>query len=354
MKRILVILSAAMLTVAFIAGGAESARAGEMRPLRIAIMPHSHGLPVYIAQQEGLFKEAGLDAKVLIFNSGPPMNEALGANEWDVGIIGPVPALAGGIVYNTNLIAFAQDDTMAVNYWARPGSPIASITGKVPGSPGIMGDAETWRGKTLLCPLATNAHLMLVATLNKLGLTEADVSIIPMEVPQAFAAFKSGHGDVVTLWDPQSTSAKNEGWVMVSSGPASGEEAYLVVVASENAMKKQRGELLDFLRVFYKVTEKYKDDKKAYFDYLKKFQTENGLDVTDFMVQKVVNERPMPTLADQKRLWVGEAGKRRVDHIMDTVMNYFIGQGSFEPEDKKYLDDRGFIDDSFIKQLLAQ
>lgn len=334
------------------ASGGEEAT-GELRPLRIACMPHNHGLPVYIAQQEGLFEEAGIDAEVQIYNSGPPMNEALGAGEWDVGIIGPVPAIAGGVAYDTNLIAFAADDTMAVNYWVRPDSEIASINGQVADSPDILGDADSWRGKTILCPLATGAHFMLVATLNKLGLTEDDVDIIPMDVPQAFTAFKSGQGDIVALWDPQSTAAKDEGWVMVSSGPASGQEMYIVIVASEDAMQNQQAELKDFLKVFYGVTETYKDDKESYFNYLKEFQTENGLDVTDEMVQKVVDERPLPTLEDQKELWAGEPGSRKADIIMNNIMDYFIGQGSYEPEDKEYLDGRGFMDGEIINQLIA-
>lgn len=43
---------------------------------------------------------------------------------------------------------------------------------------------------------------MLIATLSAMGLTQNDVSIVHMDVPSAYTAFKAGQGDIVALWDP--------------------------------------------------------------------------------------------------------------------------------------------------------
>lgn len=339
----------AFLMLALTAWGGDA-----LRPLNVSLQPHNHGLPNFIMEKEGLLEKAGLDVNFLVFASGPPQNEALGAGEWDVGAMGGPPGIAGAIAYDTHIIGLAADDTPACDYWVRPDSPIAKITGKVEGAPDILGDAASWRGKTILCPTATSAHFMLIATLHRLGLTEDDVNIIHMDVPQAFTAFKAGHGDIVSLWDPQSVFAKDEGWVRVSSGPASGERMFCVIVASENAVKKRPNEILDWLRLYYEVCAKYKALPDETEEYLLQFQKENGMQVDRRTARVIVEERTMPTLEDQERMFAGEIGKREVDVIMNNVLDYFIAQGRYEPKDKERLLARNYIDDTFIKKLIAE
>lgn len=348
MKRCIAVAICA-LVVALTANSGEA-----LRKLNVSLQPHNHGLPNYIGEKEGRFIKAGLDVNFLVFASGPPQNEALGAGEWDVGAMGGPPGIAGAIAYDTHIIGLAADDTPACDYWVRPNSPIAKITGKVSDSPDILGDAASWRGKTILCPTATSAHFMLMATLHKLGLSEMDVNIIHMDVPQAFTAFKAGHGDIVSLWDPQSVFAKDEGWVRVSSGPASGERMFCVIVASEEAVKKRPTEILDWLRIYYEICGEYKNKPDETEKYLMEFQKENGMQVDQRTARVIVEERTMPTLEDQAKMFAGEYGKREVDVIMNNVLDYFITQGRYEPSDKERLVKRHYIDDSFIKKLLAE
>lgn len=342
-------LALSVLMLALTASGGEA-----LRHLNVSLQPHNHGLPNYIMEKEGLLKEAGLDVDFLVFASGPPQNEALGAGEWDVGAMGGPPGIAGAIAYDTHIIGLAADDTPACDYWVRPDSSIAKIRDQVPGSPDILGDADSWRGKTILCPTATSAHFMLIATLNKLGLTENDVNIIHMDVPQAFTAFKAGHGDIVSLWDPQSVFAKDEGWIRVSSGPASGERMFCVIVASADGVQEKRQEILDWLRLYYEVCEKYKNLPDETEEYLLEFQKENGMQVDRRSARVIVEERTMPTLADQERMFAGPAGQREVDKIMNNVLDYFIAQGRYDQKDKDRLVARGYIDGSFIEQLVAE
>ena len=123
----------------------------------------------------------GLDINVLWFTSGNTQNEALGANEWDAGACGTPPAIAAGVAYDAKIIGLNVDDTISCDYWVRPDSDIAQITGEIEGHPDIMGNADTWKGKTILCPTQTSAHYMLICTLSTMGLTQNDVNIVPMD-----------------------------------------------------------------------------------------------------------------------------------------------------------------------------
>lgn len=317
----------------------------------ISHQPQNHGLPSYIAEQEGYFEKNGLDAEILYFTAGTAQSEALGANEWDVGVMGVPPAASSGLAYDAKIIGLAADDTMACNYWVRPDSEIAGISGQVDGHPEILGDADSWRGKTILCPTGTSAHYLLIATLNLLGLTEDDVEIVHMDVPSAFAAFKAGQGDICALWDPQSKQAAKEGWVMTSAGQWTGTQVYNVIVASKKAIEEKPEAVLTWLRTYYEVCEDYKDDKEGQAKYLLELQLDNGLDVDE---EIVTAERPMPTLADQAELWAGEPGERPVDKIVYDMFDYFVASGQYEPSDREYLESINFVDDTFIKQLLSE
>ena len=145
----------ANVNVASTTGG--TAATGDLS-VTISHQPYSHALPTYIGLQEGDFEKNGLDINVLWFTSGNTQNEALGANEWDAGACGTPPAIAAGVAYDAKIIGLNVDDTISCDYWVRPDSDIAQITGEIEGHPDIMGNADTWKGKTILCPTQTSAH----------------------------------------------------------------------------------------------------------------------------------------------------------------------------------------------------
>ena len=65
-----------------------SAPAGELPTLRVAVMPLVTSLPVKYVMENKLDEERGFKIEPLTFSTGAPMNEALGADLWDVSTIG--------------------------------------------------------------------------------------------------------------------------------------------------------------------------------------------------------------------------------------------------------------------------
>lgn len=154
---------ATILTTVMTVGAATVVSADDLS-ITLSHQPYSHALPSYIGEEEGIFEENGLNTEILWFSSGNTQNEALGANEWDAGACGTPPAIAAGIAYNAKIVGFSVDDTVSVDYWVRADSDIAAISGEVEGYPDILGNADTWKGKTILCPTQTSAHYMLIAS----------------------------------------------------------------------------------------------------------------------------------------------------------------------------------------------
>ncbi len=356
---LLVVVMILAMVIAGCGGDSKSGAATEPKKdgvvkINASHQPYSHGLPSYVAQKEGWFKSAGLDVNILFFTSGPAQNEALGANQWEVGAMGSPPAILGGIGYNSKIIAFAVDDTVSVDFWVRPDSPIAKVKGQVPGKPDIYGTAELWKGKTILCPTATSAHFMLIATLNSLGLTVNDVKIVHMEVPQAFAAFKAGQADIVALWAPINDNAPKEGWVKASSGIATGEKMPTVVVASDKAIKERPEAVKKWLQEYFKACDKLRADEATQAKFLLQMQNENGIKNNEAGALKFVKDRPLPTLEYEAKIFAGEPGKREADIVMGKIIDFFVQQGTIKAADKEKLIKNGFIDGQFIQALTTK
>lgn len=313
--------------------------------------PYSHGLPSYVAEQTGLFENMSLSTELLMFTSGPAQNEALGADEWDVGTMGAPPSVFSCAAYDAKIIGFSVDDTISCDFWARPGSDISTVTGEVEGHPDIMGNAELWKGKTILCQTATSAHFMLISTLKTMGLTDEDVNIVPMDVSQAFTAFKAGQGDLVALWAPQSYMAEQEGWTKVSSGPATGESIPTVIIASEKAIQEKPELVKKWLEGYFESCDKLREDEDTQVKYLRKMQQENGIKTTEEWAKRFVQERPLPSLEENRKLFDDSSGTSQAEEVMMKIVDFFVNQGQITEESRDYLKKNGFLDKEFLELL---
>lgn len=345
-KRILSSILAALLLVA---SGCSSG--GGKDSLVIGNQPYTQGVPIYIAEEEGLYE--GLDTESLVFVSGNTQNEALGADEWEVGVTGLPPAIFGGVSYGLKIIGFSVDDTVSPQFYVRPDSDILTVSGAVEGCPDIYGNADTWRGKQIICPTATSSHLMLVVVLEKLGLTEQDVEIIHMDPSQAMTAFKAGEGDVLACWPPISFNVE-EDWVLAASGIATGEQIPIVVVATERALTEKRDLVKSWLKQYYEHCETLGSDTDRLAETLLTMELDNGLTIDAEGAKKIVEDRPLPTLEQQIELFSGEAGATQADAIVMQFVDIFVAQGRISQEDRDALVENGFIDNSLLMEIAAE
>ncbi len=316
--------------------------------LIIGNQPYTQGIPIYLAEEEGLYEEISTES--LMFVSGNTQNEALGADEWQVGVTGLPPAIFGGVSYNLKIIGFSVDDTVSPRFFVRPDSDILTVQNAVEGSPDIYGNADTWRGKKILCTTATSAHLMLVVTLEKLGLTEDDVEIVHMDPSQALTAFKAGEGDVLACWPPIAYSVDPE-WVMAASGTATGEQIPIVIVASEKALEENRELVKEWLKQYYEISEELSLDTQKLAETLEIMEIDNGLTIDIEGATKIVEERPLPTLIEQIELFSGEQGQTKADEVVMQFVDIFVEQGRISEDDKQRLLSEGFIDNSLLVEI---
>jgi len=174
----------------------------------IRIGYQKNGVLVIARQQSTLekhFRPQGIDVKWIEFSSGPPMMEAMNVGSVDYGAVGDSPPV------------FAQAAGAAIVYAA--GQPITNGQGiLVPRDSAIHAIADL-KGKRVGFTKGSSAHNIVVQTLEKAGLTYADIAPVYLTPPDAGPAFSNGSIDAWAIWDPYFAigETKQNGRILVNA-----------------------------------------------------------------------------------------------------------------------------------------
>lgn len=164
---------------------AEAGGDGALTELSIAAVSTSclQFFPLYVAQNEGLFEENGLDVQVERMNGSAAVLQAMLAGQTDIGTPGPVPTILTQ--------AEGEDIRYIANLW--PGGAFVLVT---PDETGIA-DASELAGKTIGVATADGSEVSFAHTImGAEGLEESDYEVLTVgEGGQAVAAFERGDID---------------------------------------------------------------------------------------------------------------------------------------------------------------
>jgi sulfonate transport system substrate-binding protein len=195
------------LGTAAVAALSTRARA-EANVKEIRIGYQKNGVLVIARQQSTLekhFAPQGIEVKWVEFSSGPPMMEAMNVGSIDYGAVGDSPPV------------FAQAAGAAIVYAA--GQPVTNGQGiLVPPNSAIRSIADL-KGKRVGFTKGSSAHNIVVQTLEKVGLTYADITPVYLTPPDAGPAFANGSIDAWSIWDPYFAigETKQNGRVLVDA-----------------------------------------------------------------------------------------------------------------------------------------
>ena len=157
------------------------------------------------ASLENHFRPQGIEVKWVEFSSGPPMMEAMNVGSIDYGAVGDSPPV------------FAQAAGAAIVYAA--GQPITNGQGiLVPQNSAIKTIADL-KGKRIGFTKGSSAHNITVQTLERAGLTYADITPVYLTPPDAGPAFANGSIDAWAIWDPYFAigETKQNGRILVNA-----------------------------------------------------------------------------------------------------------------------------------------
>ena len=174
------------------AAASLSVEARAQAPLKeIRIGYQKTGVLVIARQQtvlERQFAGRQIGIKWIEFTSGPPLLEAMSTGSVDLGSVGDTPPI------------FAQAANANIVYVA--GSRITNGQGiLVPANSGIRSIADL-KGKRIGFTKGSSAHNVVIATLEKAGLTYDDITPVYLTPPDAGPAFANGSIEAWAVWDP--------------------------------------------------------------------------------------------------------------------------------------------------------
>ena len=162
------------------------------------------------------FKPQGIAIKWIEFTSGPPMLEAMNAGSVDFGAVGDSPPV------------FAQSAGAAIVYAA--GAPITNGQGiLVPKDSPIRTIADL-KGKRVGFTKGSSAHNIVVQTLEKAGLTYADIAPVYLSPPDAGPAFANGSIEAWAIWDPYFAigESKQNGRILINASDVTKTNSFFI------------------------------------------------------------------------------------------------------------------------------
>ena len=315
---------------------------------------------IYGADQMGWFDAAGLDLEYVSFDSGPAMMEA--NSSWDVGISGAPGVLNGLIGYGVKCIGVV-DYELAQGLYVRPDSSIALAgAGSVADAPEIYGTAEDWKGTTWIVPVGTSNYMVFLDTLDKLGLTLDDVTVINMDVSSAKSAFVSGQGDGVGSWNTIALSLEDEGYVRAASAETAGSIIASGMVATDTALAERQEQVVKFYEVFLAAQDYFAEHVEEYGAYMDETCQEEGVSSTPEMAAEYVKTYKFlsgKTIAENCITLVDDAGGTAGRQVSQTeadllvMLDFFIDQGSYTEENRTFILENGCVD-STIAELVIE
>lgn len=113
--------------------------------------------------------------------------------------------------------------------------------------------AQDLKGKTIAGPVGTNLHQLLVAYLEKAGMTIDDVNYVNMSIADAKAALDGKSVDAALVAGPTAYKAEQQGYNLVTNGKGL-TDAVIAVAVREDFFNKHKEEVELFMKAQESVT----------------------------------------------------------------------------------------------------
>lgn len=365
-KRLVALLMAAVMALSLSACGSDGESAGddaaktdgqkdsasdgddetEKIPLKISHHPYLHGLPSIYAEENGLYDD--FDYTIDFYSGGPVQNEAIASGAWEVGTTGIAGAVLGIVGYDMKVLGVAYDEASVTDMWCRSDNPLASAKA---GENGIMGTADDWRGQDILIASGSNVHLMLIATLESLGLTEDDVNIIDCSsVPNVYTAFMAGEGDVACLWAPYGYNLEvDEEYTKLGKVQDLGISLPALVVCTEEAYNNRPDVVEKWLETYYEACDGLMANIDAAAELMYNFSEEQGIVMSEDASYQEFVQRPLWSAADNETYFTaGADGNTEIYNLCLTYADFMVSQGKITQEQRDAMAEGDFVTDMIL------
>src|SRR5437868_14909695 len=161
-RRTLVRIVATLLFTA-----APAAMAQQLLPIRIGAANATDHAAAFIGVEKGIFAKHGLDAKIVMYQTGPEMINGLLNGAQDVNIMGSIPFLAGVSRGQPLVLIGHLHGDATRQYYADNNSIVANANAGIKEN-----DIKSLKGKSIGLPRGTGAEGYLLGMLAENGMKD--------------------------------------------------------------------------------------------------------------------------------------------------------------------------------------
>jgi NitT/TauT family transport system substrate-binding protein len=244
-----------------------SAAALSAAPLKIAYSDWPGWTAFAIAQEKGWFKDAGVDVELLWFEYGPSM-EAFTAGKVDAVMVTNGDALVTGAGGAKNVMILVTD-------YSNGNDMVVAKAG--------IGSLKELKGQKVGVEIGFVDHLLLLNGLQKAGLAESDVELVPTPTNQIPQVLASGQVAAVAGWQPNSGAALKAvpGSKAIYTSADEPGLIYDTVVATPASLAASRADWVKFVKVWDKIVA-YLTDPATKADGIRIMAARAGVDAKDY------------------------------------------------------------------------
>jgi NitT/TauT family transport system substrate-binding protein len=226
MRRLTTAFGAALAAALFVSlWGAPPAAAADK--IKVAIVSSLASAPMLVADAKGYFKDEGLDAEFVHFDSAQPVAVAVAAGDIDFGSTGLTGAFF--TLADNGILKLIGAGT-----WERKGfQGLGLIVSNQAWDHGVRSIAALKGHSVAITQLGTALHYNLYIMLTKHGVDLKDVRVLPLQSnPNVASAVTGGQADAAMLSSGNAYSLINKnaahllGWLGDEVGEAQGDGTY--------------------------------------------------------------------------------------------------------------------------------
>jgi len=332
------------------------AAVAQQKPLLLptAWMPEHEVFFAWYAKEKGWDKEEGLELKLLYFESGMAMLEALPAKQWALGGIGGVPHVMGALRYGAYMIGLGNDESFCNAVYVRPDSAVLKTKGAVKNYPKVLGKAENIKGKTFLVTTVSSAHYAMSSYLRVFGLKDKDVVVKHMDQASIMAAFEKGIGDFACLWAPFTFTAEEKGWKEAGNVNTCGAAIPITFIGDKEFCDKNPEVVAKFLRVMFRGINKLKEEGATEENvklFQKMYKEWAGMEFTADAAKKDIQFHPVWKLEDQLKLFDASKKESKAQSWERMLAEFLHANGRLKDAELAKVKKTDWVTDKFLKMV---
>lgn len=240
--------------------GFVAANHAEAATVRIGVVNSSSDAPMYIADKRGYFKQEGIEAEFVTFDTAAKMTAPLGVGQLDVGGGGVSAGLYNAVARGIGIKIVADKGSMPPHYGF-----FQLLVRKDLVDSGRVKELKDLKGlKVAITAAGSTADSLLNEALKKGGLKWGDAELTTMGFSQQVMALQNHAVDASITPEPSATLAVQRG-IAVRFGM--GDEIYprqqvAVLLYGDKFIKDQPELAKKFMRAYIKAARDYNDALK--------------------------------------------------------------------------------------------